>query len=69
VPNGPRQYEDALGDLLCGLMHSTDRNDFDFEAAQTARGLRAETAPELIGDRALWQRGVQKFLHEVTPRL
>ncbi len=26
-------YEDALGDLLCDLMHWSGRNNFDFEAA------------------------------------
>ena len=26
-------YEDALGDLLCDLMHWSDRSNFDFEAA------------------------------------
>jgi hypothetical protein len=26
-------YEDSLGDLLCDLMHWSDRSDFDFEAA------------------------------------
>jgi hypothetical protein len=26
-------YEDALGDLLCDLMHWCDRNNFDFELA------------------------------------
>lgn len=25
--------EDSLGDLLCDLMHWSDRNNFDFEAA------------------------------------
>jgi hypothetical protein len=32
-------YEDALGDLLCDLMHWSDRNNFDFELAlERARG-------------------------------
>jgi hypothetical protein len=37
--------EDALGDLLCDLMHWSDRNNFDFELAlDRARGhYRAET--------------------------
>lgn len=26
-------FEDALGDLLCDLMHWADRHDFDFQAA------------------------------------
>jgi hypothetical protein len=26
-------YEDSLGDLLCDLMHWSNRNNFDFEAA------------------------------------
>jgi hypothetical protein len=31
--------EDALGDLLCDLIHLSDREPFDFEAAlDTARG-------------------------------
>lgn len=41
-------YEDALGDLLCDLMHWADRNNFDFEAALfRARGhYEAETSSE-----------------------
>jgi hypothetical protein len=41
-------YEDALGDLLCDLMHWSDRNNFDFEAALfRAQGhYRAETADD-----------------------
>jgi hypothetical protein len=32
-------YEDSLGDLLCDLMHCSDRDNFDFEAALSrARG-------------------------------
>lgn len=27
------EYEDALGDLLCDLMHLSDTEPFDFEAA------------------------------------
>lgn len=27
------EYEDALGDLICDLMHLSDREPFDFEAA------------------------------------
>lgn len=40
--------EDALGDLLCDLMHWCDRNHADFEAALfRARGhYEAETTPE-----------------------
>jgi hypothetical protein len=26
-------YDNALADLLCDLMHWSDRNDFDFSAA------------------------------------
>jgi len=26
-------FEDSLGDLLCDLMHWSDRNDFDFNLA------------------------------------
>ena len=39
-------YEDSLGDLLCDLMHWSDRSNFDFEAALCrARGhYEAETA-------------------------
>ena len=39
-------YEDSLGDLLCDLMHWSDSNNFDFEAAlYRARGhYRAEIA-------------------------
>ncbi len=39
-------YEDSLGDLLSDLMHWSDRNNFDFEAALCrARGhYEAETA-------------------------
>lgn len=28
-------YDDALADLLCDLMHWCDRNDFDFDAAMS----------------------------------
>jgi hypothetical protein len=48
-------YEDALGDLLCDLMHWSDRHNFDFELAlDRARGhYQAETesddAGELLG--------------------
>jgi hypothetical protein len=40
--------EDALGDLLCDLMHWSDRNDYDFEAALSrARWhYEAETMPD-----------------------
>jgi len=40
--------QDALGDLLCDLMHWSDRNDYDFEAALSrARGhYEAETMPD-----------------------
>lgn len=42
--------EDALGDLLCDLMHWSDRNDIDFEdALWRARGhYEAETTPAEI---------------------
>jgi hypothetical protein len=41
-------YEDALGDLLCDLMHWSDRNNFDFDAALCrAQGhYKAETTPD-----------------------
>jgi hypothetical protein len=41
-------YEDALGDLLCDLMHWSDRHNFDFELAlDRARGhYREETAAD-----------------------
>jgi len=40
--------EDALGDLLCDLMHWSDRNGGDFENALRLARLHydAETAPE-----------------------
>lgn len=40
--------EDSLGDLLCNLMHWSDRNNFDFEAALCrAQGhYEAETASQ-----------------------
>lgn len=39
-------YEDALGDLLCDLMHWSDRDNFDFEAALARARMHyeAETA-------------------------
>lgn len=42
-------YEDALGDLLCDLMHMSDRGPFDFEEAlDRARGhYAAETGAAL----------------------
>jgi hypothetical protein len=41
-------YEDALGDLLCDLMHWSDRNNFDFGLAlQRAEGhYEAETGSD-----------------------
>ena len=54
-------YEDALGDLLAGLMHWSDRNNFDFEAALfRARGhYEAETrTPPVFRDRnPQWKEG------------
>jgi len=40
--------QDALGDLLCDLMHWCDRNDADFENALRAARMHyeAETMPE-----------------------
>jgi hypothetical protein len=40
--------EEALGDLLCDLMHWSDRNNFDFEAAldRARMHYEAETAGE-----------------------
>lgn len=42
-------YEDALGDLLCDLMHWSDRNNFDFEAAlfRARMHYEAETAADV----------------------
>jgi len=39
--------EDALGDLLCDLMHWSDRKNFDFDAAlcRARCHYEAETAP------------------------
>jgi hypothetical protein len=41
------EYDDALGDLLCDLMHWCDRNDFDFEAVMDRARMHyeAETTP------------------------
>ena len=41
-------YEDALGDLLCYLMHWADRSDFDFDAALCRARMHydAETTPD-----------------------
>jgi hypothetical protein len=43
-------HEDSLGDLLCDLMHWSDRNNFDFEAALSrAQGhYQAETEGDLL---------------------
>jgi hypothetical protein len=43
-------YDDALGDLLCDLMHWSDRNDFHFEAALSRARMHyeAETAPDQV---------------------
>jgi len=40
--------EEALGDLLCDLMHWSDRNNFDFEAAldRARMHYEAETTAE-----------------------
>ena len=44
-------YEDSLGDLLCDLLHWSDRHNFDFEAA-------LEQAPNArFGRRLLRHRG------------
>jgi len=44
-------YDDALTDLLCDLMHWSDRNDFDFDAALSRARMHydAETSPEPTG--------------------
>jgi len=41
-------HEDSLGDLLCDLMHWSDRNNFDFDAAlcRAQWHYEAETAPD-----------------------
>lgn len=48
--------EDSLGDLLCDLMHWSDRNDYDFECALfRARGhYEAETGGDI--SRRPWPR-------------
>ena len=43
-------YEDSLGDLLGDLMHWSDRNNFDFEAALCRA--RGHYAAETAGDRS-----------------
>lgn len=45
-------HADALGDLLCDLMHWSDRNNFDFELAlDRARGhYQAETEGDDAGE-------------------
>ena len=42
-------HEDALGDLLCDLMHWSDRNNFDFDAAlfRAQMHYQAEITPEI----------------------
>jgi len=52
------EYEDALGDLLCDLMHWSDRNDFDFAAAlERARmHYEAETSGEDLTEGASSRR-------------
>jgi hypothetical protein len=51
-------YEDALGDLLCDLMHWSDRNNFDFEAAlfRARMHYEAETATDWNGDERGWRQ-------------
>ena len=41
--------EDTLGDLLCDLMHWSDRNNLDFDAALSRAQMHyeAETTPEI----------------------
>ena len=43
-------HEDALGDLLCDLMHWSDRNNFDFGAAlyRAQSHYEAETTTEIL---------------------
>jgi hypothetical protein len=45
-------YEDALGDLLCNLMHWADRNGFDFKLAldRAQDHYREETLPDLVAE-------------------
>jgi hypothetical protein len=38
--------EDALGDLLCNLIHWCDRNNFDFEAALLRARMHYEAETE-----------------------
>lgn len=38
--------EDALSDLLCDLMHWSDRNDLDFEAALARAAMHYEAETE-----------------------
>jgi hypothetical protein len=44
--------QDALGDLLCDLMHWCDRNGCEFEAALSRARMHyeAETTPDSISD-------------------
>jgi hypothetical protein len=44
--------DEALGDLLCDLMHWCDRNSSDFDAALSAARMHyeAETSPEPTED-------------------
>ena len=41
-------YDDALTDFLCDLMHWSDRNNFNFDAALSCARMHyeAETAPD-----------------------
>ena len=43
-------YEDSLGDLLCDLMHWSDRNNFDFEAALCPRAATTRRKPREARD-------------------
>jgi hypothetical protein len=47
--------EDALGDLLCDLMHWSDRNNYDFDAALSRARMHyeAETTPDTTTGGAL----------------
>jgi hypothetical protein len=51
-------YEDAAGDLLCDLMHWSDRYNFDFEAALFRARMHheAETATDWNGDERGWRQ-------------
>jgi hypothetical protein len=46
-------FEDSLGDLLCDLMHWSDRNNFDFKLAlDRARGHYLEETAQMPWQKA-----------------